>query len=230
MPLPVPVSSANVPAGRPHSSTALTMARATSSDVPGWAEWAFRTTGQPAAKADAVSPPATENASGKFDAANTATGPTPIRRLRRSGRGGVRCGRAGSMRGSCHEPSRSRLPNSFSWLQVRPRSPSMRPRGRPVSAIARSTSASPRAMICSATVSRNAARSSSVVLRKMSNALPARLQASSIWAMSTMLNAGSMCVRAPGFQALNEPPAPRWATPPMRASPVICAMVIRSLL
>jgi hypothetical protein len=89
------------------------------------------TTGQPAAKADAVSPPATENASGKLLAPNTATGPIPIRRMRRSGRGGVRAGNAVSMRASRHEPSRSSSANRRSWPTVRPRSPSSRARGRP---------------------------------------------------------------------------------------------------
>jgi hypothetical protein len=46
-------------------------------DVPGWAECAFTTT----------APPATEKASGKLLAPNTATGPTPTMRSRRSGRG-----------------------------------------------------------------------------------------------------------------------------------------------
>ncbi len=52
------------------------IARPTSSDVPGWAEWALTMTGQPAASADAVSPPATENASGKLLAPKTPTGLT----------------------------------------------------------------------------------------------------------------------------------------------------------
>ncbi len=46
-------------------------------------------TGHPAASAEAVSPPATENANGKFEALNTATGPSGRNRRRRSGRGGV---------------------------------------------------------------------------------------------------------------------------------------------
>ena len=113
MPLPVPVSKANTPAGSWQMAMALTIARATSSEVPGWAEWAFSTTGQPAARAEAVSPPATEKASGKLLAANTATGPRPIMRKRKSGRGGVRSGKAESMRASVHEPSRSKPANSF---------------------------------------------------------------------------------------------------------------------
>ena len=72
----VPCSSEKVPSGRPCSATASRMARPTSSDVPGCAGWPLTTTGQPAASAEAVSPPATENASGKLLAPNTATGPT----------------------------------------------------------------------------------------------------------------------------------------------------------
>ena len=186
MPLPVPVSSANTPAGSWHSATAFTTARATSSEVPGCAECAFSTTGQPAAKAEAVSPPATENANGKLLAANTATGPTPIRRNRMSGRGGTRSGSALSMRTSRHEPSRSKAANRRSWPTVRPRSPSRRARGRPDSAIARTINSSPMAITWSATVSRKVARCSSLVLRKASKASRARLQARSIWAASTM--------------------------------------------
>ena len=74
-PGPEPNSSENVPSGRPAALTASVMARPTSSEVPGWASCALTTTGQPAARADAVSPPATENASGKLLAPNTATGP-----------------------------------------------------------------------------------------------------------------------------------------------------------
>jgi len=54
------------PAGSPHAATARTTACPTSSAVPACARWAFTTTGQPAASADAVSPPATENAKGKL--------------------------------------------------------------------------------------------------------------------------------------------------------------------
>ena len=105
--------------------------------------------------------PATEKASGKLLAPKTATGPTPMKRRRSSGRGGVRSGKGVSMRGSCQEPSRSSVAKSLSWLQVRPRSPSRRTRGRPVSAIARSISASPMAMICAAMPSRKSARCAS---------------------------------------------------------------------
>jgi galactonate dehydratase len=51
------------------------MIEASSREVSGWAECAL-TMGQPAASADAVSPPATPNGSGKLDAAKTATGPS----------------------------------------------------------------------------------------------------------------------------------------------------------
>jgi hypothetical protein len=63
------------------------MAWPTSSLVPGWALCALTMTGQPAASAEAVSPPATEKASGKLLAPNTATGPSGIWRWRKSARG-----------------------------------------------------------------------------------------------------------------------------------------------
>ena len=51
----------------------------TSSLVPGWAGCALTITGLPAARAEAVSPPATENASGKLLAPKIATGPERIK-------------------------------------------------------------------------------------------------------------------------------------------------------
>jgi hypothetical protein len=44
-------------AGKPHRTTARTIASAVSSAVAIWPGWAFTTTGQPAASAEAVSPP-----------------------------------------------------------------------------------------------------------------------------------------------------------------------------
>ena len=83
-----------------------------------------------------VSPPATENASGKFDAPNTATGPSGTSMRRRSGLGsGLRSGWARSMRASTHEPSSTRSAKRRAWLAVRARSPSRRGRGSPVSAL-----------------------------------------------------------------------------------------------
>ena len=63
-------------------------------------------TGAPAASAEAVSPPATEKASGKLLAANTATGPSGTSRCRKSGFGsGVRSGSAVSSRAWVQPPS-----------------------------------------------------------------------------------------------------------------------------
>ena len=73
--------------GKPHAATAAWIALPASSEVPGWAGCALASTGQPAASAEAVSPPATENASGKLLAPNTATGPSAIWRWRKSDRG-----------------------------------------------------------------------------------------------------------------------------------------------
>src|SRR3546814_15468163 len=87
-------------------SAARRIARATSSPVPGCGGCPFTLTGQPAAKAEAVSPPATEQASGKFDAPNTATGPSATLRQPKSGRGsGAPTGPAGPTVTSSHPPS-----------------------------------------------------------------------------------------------------------------------------
>ncbi len=72
-----------MPSGAPAPASAPATMRAVATEVCGWPSCAFTTTGQPAASADAVSPPATENAKGKFDAEKTATGPTG-RTIRRS--------------------------------------------------------------------------------------------------------------------------------------------------
>ena len=84
---PEPNNSENVPSGRPWAWTAVRMARPTNSEVPGCAGCALTITGAPAARAEAVSPPATEKASGKLLAEKTATGPSGIYRWRRSGLG-----------------------------------------------------------------------------------------------------------------------------------------------
>jgi hypothetical protein len=103
---PEPKISAKVPAGRPHSRRLRQMTCPTISLVPGCAVCALTITGLPAASAEAVSPPATEKASGKLLAAKTATGPSGRSTERRSALGiGVRSGSAGSMRAMAHEPS-----------------------------------------------------------------------------------------------------------------------------
>ena len=68
-------------------STAARTSRATTALVPGCDGWPFTTTGQPAASAEAVSPPAVLNASGKLLAPKTATGPIGTSMRRTSGRG-----------------------------------------------------------------------------------------------------------------------------------------------
>ena len=55
--------------------------------MPGCEGWPLTITGQPAASAEAVSPPAVENASGKLEAPKTATGPSGTSMRRTSGRG-----------------------------------------------------------------------------------------------------------------------------------------------
>ena len=171
---PSPYSSANTPAGSPHSAAAATIARATSSDVPGCASCALTMTGQPAANADAVSPPATEKASGKLLAANTATGPSGTIRWRMSGRGtGARSGWPGSIRAPFQLPSRSTSANNRNCAAVRTTSPAIRACGSPDSSTARSTSSSPKAINPSAMASRKRARCSALVWRKTPNAAEA---------------------------------------------------------
>ena len=134
---------------------------ATISLAPGCPGWAFTTTGHPAARAEQVSFPATEMASGKLLAANAATGPTGMSIRRMSGLGsGLRSGMAWSIRPPTHDPSSMSRANILSWLTVRARSPFSRgSAGRPVSAAARSTRASPTASISSPIATRNRARS-----------------------------------------------------------------------
>ena len=132
-----PCTRENVPASIPQASTARLMASPTSCDVPGCAGCALTTTGQPAASADAISPPATEKASGKLLAPKTPTGPNGRSICRRSGRGsGCRSGRAVSIRASTQEPSRRYSANKRSCPVVRPRSPVSRGKGSPDSACA----------------------------------------------------------------------------------------------
>ena len=96
-----PCTMEKTPSGIRVSRAAVRRASAASSEVPGCAGCALTTTGQPAARAETVSPPATENASGKLDAPKTATGPIGTSSRRRSGRGcGLRSGSARSIRAS----------------------------------------------------------------------------------------------------------------------------------
>ena len=155
-----------MPAGRPDFSTARVIARATRVPVTGWAGWPFTTTGQPAASAEAVSPPAVEKASGKLLAPKTATGPSGTIRCRMSARGrGARSGSAGSMRTPRWSPCRTTPANIRSWPVVRPTSPVIRPSGSPLSRTASGMIASLSASISAATASRKALRSSGVVAR-----------------------------------------------------------------
>ncbi len=63
-----PWTRPTTPSGMSCRAAARRSILATYSDRAGWSGWALTTTGQPAARALAVSPPATEKAKGKFDA------------------------------------------------------------------------------------------------------------------------------------------------------------------
>ena len=107
--------------------------------VWGCAGCALTTTGQPAAKADAVSPPGTEKANGKLLAPKTATGPTGTRTSRSSGwpAGGGPATSASTT--PSPSPRSTRSANIRSWNVVRATSPVSRTAPRAVSRSARST-------------------------------------------------------------------------------------------
>src|ERR1044072_795984 len=105
-PTSTPSITAKTPSGAPAPTSAsrrISPVRTDSSGCPGCA---LRTTGQPAASADAVSPPATLNANGKLLAANTSTGPIATFTRRMSGRAPIgQTGSAGATGGSRNAPS-----------------------------------------------------------------------------------------------------------------------------
>src|SRR6185312_7376360 len=84
-----PYTVCSSPAGAPALANADCASTVTAAERRGWPGWALTITGHPVARADAVSPPSTENAKGKFDAAYTATGPTGTSIRLNSGRGGT---------------------------------------------------------------------------------------------------------------------------------------------
>src|SRR6185437_1081294 len=115
---------------------------------------ALTPTGQPAASADPVSPPATENANGKLDAANTATG--PMGWVTRCSAGPPAAGRLLIV--SRYPPSASTSQNIRSWAVVRATSPVSRAVPSAVSVSASAASSPARASSASATAASAAAR------------------------------------------------------------------------
>ena len=155
---PEPCRSEKTPSGIPVFVAAFTMAEPTIALVPGWARWAFTITEFPPAKAEAVSPPAVENAKGKLLAAKTTTGPNGTRIRRISGLGtGSLSGWAVSMVASNQEPFSIKLANIWSCAIVRPRSPRILTLGNPDSAQHLVINLSPKAAISSAIAFKNSA-------------------------------------------------------------------------
>ena len=98
---------------------ALIIAAATNSPVPACIGWDFKITGHPAAKADAVSPPAVEYAKGKLLAPKTKTGPIGINIFLKSGFGtGFLSGMEVSIDTSWKFPSVRSFAKLLSWLTV----------------------------------------------------------------------------------------------------------------
>lgn len=151
--------------------------RATAAEVAGCPSCALTTTGQPAARAEAVSPPATEKAKGKLEAPNTATGPIACRIRRMSGR--PVAGSAGVSTACTWPPSRSTSANRRSWPLVRPTSPVSRTAPSAVSVSATATSSSRAASSASAAASRARARSAAGIADQTGNARAAARAAAS---------------------------------------------------
>jgi hypothetical protein len=95
-----PCTMPSVPSGAPALRAAASRTSKTSCEVAGCEPCALTRTGQPAASAEAVSPPGTEKASGKLLAPKTATGPIGTSIRRRSGRGPIGVSPAESMAAS----------------------------------------------------------------------------------------------------------------------------------
>ena len=176
---PPPDNSANAPSGKRVAASASRITPATRCDVSGCAGCARSTTGQPTASAEAVSPPATENASGKLLAANTAAGPRATSCERTSGRGGVRAGSAASTRVSRQASCSARSANCRSCVQVRVRSPLRRASGNALSRWTVSSRLSPSASMPSAIARSRRARSAPGRCENSRNAAAAPLAAKS---------------------------------------------------
>src|SRR5580658_7180643 len=185
-PASTPCTRPNVPAGAPADASAPATISAVRSEVTGCPSCAFTTTGQPAASAEAVSPPATENANGKFDAANTATGPTGLFIRRRSGTTPSAAVNAESR----YPPSRSTPANIRNWVVVRATSPISRspPSAVSVSAIAASSPAR---------LSRASATASSALAR-WASAVPAPHAGAAASAAATIASTSASVVSATG--------------------------------
>ena len=172
------IPSASPAARRPSASS-----RPHSSAVAGWAGCALATTGQPAPRAAAVSVPATPNASGKLEAANTAT--TPSGTVVRCSAGAAGPSPAGSTTTSRRLPVRASVAIIRSWPTVRPSSPRSRvsPSAVSASAVATTTSA--------AASNASAAASSPSAIAAMSmgsaSASTAAVTASSSWSNPTVV-------------------------------------------
>ena len=114
----------NIPLGKLQRSRARAMASHIHWWVPRWLLCALTITGFPEAKAEAVSPPAVENAKGKLDAPNTAIGPKGTRHFLISDFGkGWRSGSAVSIEASTQNSSWATSANNLNCPKVLPVSP-----------------------------------------------------------------------------------------------------------
>ena len=139
-------------------SAAFITAVAINSPVPACIGCDFTSTGQPAAKAAAVSPPAVENAKGKLLAPKTTTGPIGKLSFLISGFGcGSLVASPLSIVASTQEPAAIKLAKPLNCPTVLPLSPFARPSGKPLSEQYVLINTSSKAKISSAIAFKNAA-------------------------------------------------------------------------
>ncbi|KGS26697.1 hypothetical protein X941_4274 [Burkholderia pseudomallei MSHR5569] len=120
----VPWTIWTIPAGSCCAESTAQASSKTARESSVWPGCAFTTTGHPAANAEAVSPPSTENANGKLLAANIATGPMGTRILVRRGcPAGGPPETAGSSSCSKGTPASTSAAKARNWKTVRSSSP-----------------------------------------------------------------------------------------------------------
>ena len=154
----MPKTRLSVPSGASQRLAPRSNAENAAALVAGWAGCALIRTGQPAARAEAVSPPGTENAKGKFELPKTATAPSATRIRRRSGSGPMGESTGWSMVAATKAPSVTTSAKKRSWNAVRRSSPCRRGSPRAVSSFAMPTKFSASASSSSAMESNNSAR------------------------------------------------------------------------
>ncbi len=202
--IPLEFKLEKTPFGIPVFCAAFTIADATNAPVPACIGWDFTITGQPDAKAAAVSPPAVEYAKGKLLAPKTTTGPKGISIFLISDFGiGSLFGCASSIVASSQEPSATKFAKLLNCPMVLPLSPFALPSGKPVSEQYIFTNASSNARISSAIAFKNSAFFTPEIVLNSLKAVDAKLTASSISLDDASVKTVSLSLSNSGLYVLN---------------------------